>query len=257
MSPLEQRALLLGQVASLMKHGVAAGEALSVAMQGLTDGAVRAAADHALSELRAGRTPDPSSALGCALMSAGEVECSALAVDARLVAESALRGARLVLAAATAGPLLLATFWAWVLYIWPLPGERAPLLLAVRFVGPVLAVGAALASRRLGSAFAPGARQGQKAALVLKAAAVGVSVGLDAALAPVESEYLRAREARVGAVQAARDLADELLAESARSLLWFRTLAPIVGAVLLLPVVVFAAVIFAGPIFATSYLFVG
>lgn len=263
---LEHKALVLRQTAGLMRHGATGDDALRVAMEGLPAGTLREDAERVLSDLAAGRIPDRRGALSCVCASVDEVERAAMAVEARLVAESAVRTARLVLTLATAGPLLVVSLWAWILQEYPaVQGASFEVLLtdvnvasgsivlvAVGLVAPVLAVGAVLGFGRLGLAFAPGARQSLKAAAVLEATTSGDGSAprIDPAmLSPAEWEYAQARQSRVGAEQTAVELAEEWRAESVSALLWFRTLAPIVGAGLVFPFVIAALGVLAWPLF--------
>jgi len=246
MNPLEQRALLLRQLAALRQQGLPHHRALALAADGLPVGELRALARRALQLLESGGpAPDDAPSLE-RLLGRGdceplELEHAALRVEAQLWSQTATRTAGVYLSVAVAGPLLLTALVAWLPVFWPalpmthgLPVPFLVLLAAMRWAGVPLAVAALVALRRFEPQLAPGHQRAQLAASLLAEPADGAFDGLP--LGEVERRYLQARQAQVGAPAAARELAAELVDESRRSLSIFQHLAPLLGVFLLLPV---------------------
>ncbi len=241
MSPLEQRALLLRQLAALRQRGTPHHQALALAAEGLPVGELRAAVRRALRTLEQGESPGASSDPLEDLLARGdcgvvEIEHLALGVEARLWAATATRTARLYLGIAVGVPLVLAALVGWLPVVWSdmlnmntlLPGLVA-ILGAMRWLGLPLLVAALVALRRFEPQVAPGHTQALRAAALL-------ADGETRQLGAVQRRYLQLRREQVGEPQALRELAWELVRESRRSQIVFQHLAPLLGIFLLLPV---------------------
>ena len=244
---LERKSLLLRQVAALRRHGMAHGQALAHAADGLPAGELQAVARWSLRQLEEGgeaaSTDDPTAALlangDCSVQ---QLEHGASALEARLWAQSSLQSARLYFGLALAGPPLLACLMAWL----SLPllaalqiddGLLVVLGFALRWGGVPLAVVALVLVKRLHRGAAPGYRQAMLATALLEQSVRGVEPS-SLSLSPNQERYLAARRAVVGADVAARELAAELCAQSERTQALFAQLAPLLGAAVLLPMVV-------------------
>jgi len=244
---LERKSLLLRQVASLRRHGMAHGQALAQTAEGLPAGDLRAIARWSLRQLEMGgeaaATDDPTAALlASGHCSVEQLEHAASALEARLWAHSSLQSSKLYFGLALAGPPLLACLMAWL----SLPllaaaqidsGLAVVLGFALRWGGVPLAIVALVLVRHLHRGAAPGYRQAMQAAALLERSIQGVEPS-ELSLGPNHERYLAARRTAVGADAAARELAAELCAQSKRTQALFAQLAPLLGAAVLLPIVV-------------------
>lgn len=258
MTALEHQSLLLRQIAALRRRGMDHHRALALAADGIPVGELRATALRAARGLAAGgvaTADDPLEALlSSSTCGVEQLELEAAAVEARLWALSSLRSSRLYFSLATAGPVLLACFLAWVTgpLITEVPfsdGIVVGIGLVLRWGGVPLAVAALVLVQRLHRGVAPGYRQASQAAALLELA-VGDSDTHGPPLDLNAERYLTARRAAVGGSAAARELAAELCAESKRTQALFAQLAPLLGAVALGPILIAGFFVLVAPIWA-------
>ncbi len=260
MNTLERQGLLLRQIAALRRQGMAHHQALALAADGLPVGELRALAQRAGRNLTKGGEGTASTPLEALLgrsdASVEELVHGAAALEARLWAQCSLRTARLYYGVALAGPPLLACLLAWVTA--PLlagegvdGGMVAAMGAVLRWSGVPLAVAALFLVRSLHHSVAPGYRQAVQAAALLELASRGgdLPVGL---LDPNAGAFFAARRASAGSETAARELAAELCAESQRVQAIFGQLAPVLGAIALVPIVVVGLGAVAYPVWAIT-----
>lgn len=269
MNRTEQECLLLRQIASLRRRGVSRVEALALAADGLPNSPLRETLRGIQRALSSGNEIEPRGELIEDLLSRSDssveqLEVAAQALDARLWADSALRTTRLYLQIGLMAPILLLTLIAWLQLLNPIPLAdhvlwsflNRTLLGSVALLGLPLALVAGSLVRRYARSIAPGFQLMTRSASMLQ-----VSLRTNAAQdpescpTPIErlgetmSSYYVARRARVGASQATRELALELLREGKERLFLFRQIAPLVGAALAMPLFTVSFYVLYSPIF--------
>ena len=242
MTPVEQTALLLRQTAALRRRGRSHADALTAARAGLPPGPLAQRVDGALRTLAAGEAPAArGDTLEAVLAGAGEgvdhLDHAALALDTQLQVEASLSLARLYITLAVALPLLVGTVLGFAetgglandqtTAPWLLFGATTWMLKAI---GVPLAVAWALLIRFL-RVRAPGTDHLRRATGLLQAAAQG---HVSPALLGNETErrYFDARGSACGEVQAAVEIAEELVITGEARVRLFRHLAPVLAALL-------------------------
>lgn len=242
MRPAEQESLLLRQVAALRRRGLSHVEALEAARPGVPTGALADRVAAASRSLAAGGSEPLDDVLARAEGSADAVELAAVAIDARLSADSALATVRLYFALGVLCPVLASRVAALVGQDQTSPG------LAESAFGLLCVFGAVVVAREVGARFAPGVAKIRLAAALFDAAALGRDPQ-PLVRGALELTYFDVRRAAVGAPQAAAELGRELLREGERAVLVFRHLGPLVAAVVYLLVGTLLTVLVAGPVF--------
>ena len=239
MTPAEQEALVLRQVAALERSGLARGQALELAWETLGEGEIAERVHRVRTALAAGQEV-VGDAFAQALAAEGPelLERCAASVDARLAAEAALRTTRLYVAIGLVVPVWLGVGVAFqVRALAEASSQLNPITVAVLkafdalgWLWPVPLVVALIAAWRLPDRFAPAVRTHERAARLLSLATAGGNP-LDGVESEPERAYLVTRMQQVGAGQASTELADELSREAERSAELFRAVAPLVAAV--------------------------
>ena len=221
----EQEALVLRQVAALLRRGVARGQAIDLARRCVGDVALADRLARVGQDLAEGQLPQGAGfERSLAVADAEGLERRAAAVDATLAADSALATVRLHTGAAVAIPavliLVLVVLSHLVAGLTPgLPHAQGGLLstLLPPVLGAAMPLGLGLLLLlRLPRRWVPAARLHDRAAQVLS--------GVDGAGDPMppgataaEQAYLSARAPAVGLEAAAAELSVELSAEAGRA----------------------------------------
>lgn len=227
MSPLEQQALVARQLGALLRHGRSWGDALTLVAPGLPAGPVSAWVDERRREAAAGREgTEPSAAA---------LEAEALAIEARLEAQAALRLARVFSSLSLGGALLLGSAMAWL--VPSIMGAESAqvrsglmvLVEAFRFLGPPSGLICLVLPWRLATTSVPGAREFELAAKLADVGRPCSTDPLDLPLDANERTWLSSRRHQVGQEAAALELAAELSAEGRSRVRLLRQLGPMVG----------------------------
>ncbi|MCP4872964.1 MAG: hypothetical protein GY898_30090 [Proteobacteria bacterium] len=239
MNPVEQTALLFRQTAALHRHGRSHLEALTAARAGLPPGPIADRVDRALRTLASGEEGTPTGdALDAVLAGQGDsvdhLDHAAAALDTQLAAEASLNLGRLYLTVLVALPLLVGAAVGWVeparLTEGDLEGTWTLFTTGtgvLKWLGVPLALGWAAFVRMLPTLSVPGRDHLRRASGLLQGAAEGrVSVALMGS--PTELRYFDARRPACGEVQAAVEIAEELILVGHARVHLFRHLAPLV-----------------------------
>lgn len=244
---LSQEVLVLRQVAALRRAGLPHDQALRASAEGLPAGPLKQRVQAALAVLDAGGSAGRG--LEGVLASAAPVEAldlAALSAEAELDAQAAVASTRRLLMLLLAGAPLLVCGAAWVgHYAAGVSGpellESSPVVemisVAARYAGaPLAALGAAL-GHRLGARFAPGRPQLEAAIALLRDTSTARLPWVDVCT----RRYLALRLAAGTPERAAREVGEELVREARDRLDTFRMVAPLVAAVVLVPIAAVAA----------------
>ncbi len=232
---LEQESLLLLQVASLRRTGMDHHRAVELASAGLPDGPLRKNVQAIGRDLAAGTVPAAGTsptirALANAAASVEAVQLAAMAVEARLESQAAVRLTRWFVGLAGAGPLVVIGSASGIRIALEqvLPQSGAALAGLLAFP---LALGWLALVWRFAARVAPGSGRFVAAAALLSGSEPDAAArGLD----DRSRSYLELRRSKVGAA-AGTELASELVADGRRRVELFVTIAPLAAAALLLP----------------------